>query len=427
MKRTRWLVRVAVVVCSAAIRLGSSSSCVGADWPMWRHDPQRSGVTDEQLPGELHLRWVRQLPSFETAWPIEPRLQFDASYEPIVADGRLFVGSPLDGSVTAFDAATGRRLWKFFTEGPVRCAPVAWQGALYVGSDDGWLYCLEAATGALRWKIRGVPDDRPDYRHLGNNRLISFWPVRGGPVVVDGVVYFGAGLWPTMGVFVQAVDAQTGRRIWVNDRIGYLKRVRVDHNERADVGLSPQGYCLFVDGKLVVPSGRSMPARFDPETGRMLYYVQGYRNGDARVTGAERLLFVGRAGVVNIDDGREVGSRWAAAGPEAPQGWDGNKRDLFEGPFYGYKFLPGCDFRSVFDGGIAYGVERGRLFAYDLSQARISLYEKKIGGLTIHPARWDAPRLWEPLVLTEGGTDSTRVCVKAGNRLYTHAKQTVFA
>jgi outer membrane protein assembly factor BamB len=52
-----------------------------------------------------------------------------------------------------------------------------------------------------------VPSER---KLLGNGRLISTWPVRGGPVVADGRVYFAAGVWPFEGVFVYALDAETG-------------------------------------------------------------------------------------------------------------------------------------------------------------------------------------------------------------------------
>ena len=44
---------------------------------------------------------------------------------------------------------------------------------------------------------------------LGNDRLISHWPARGGPVVADGVVYFAAGLWPSDGIYVYALDGRT--------------------------------------------------------------------------------------------------------------------------------------------------------------------------------------------------------------------------
>ena len=417
-----------VACCLTVIILCSMLSPAGAaDWPMWRHDARRSGSTSAELPAQLHLQWVRALPPAGVAWPNEPRLHFDASYQPVVMDQRIFVGSAVDGSVSAFDTDSGTELWKFYTGGPVRLAPVAGNGRVHVGSDDGFLYCLDAATGELRWKARGVPDDRPDHRHLGNSRLISFWPVRGGPVLGDGVVYFGAGLWPTLGVFVAAVDAETGATKWRNGNTNFLQSVRTDHNELHEAGLSPQGYCLIVDGKLVVPNGRSMPARFEAETGKLLYYVQGYRNGDARVTASGGYLFVGERGVVDITDGREVGNRWVAAGKDAPQGWDGNKRDQFEGPFYDYKFMPGCDYRSVFHEGIAYGVQAGFLHAHDVSRPKITLYDKKVGDLTIHPARWDAPPVWDRYSLTKGSSRATRVIVKAGGRLYTHVDRTLLA
>ena len=102
------------------------SSCTSGDWPTWRHDASRSGASEEALPAELHLQWTRKLPAPLPAWPNEPRLHFDASYEPIVAGKMLFVSSPNDGSVAAYDTETGARRWRFFTEGPVRFAPVAW-------------------------------------------------------------------------------------------------------------------------------------------------------------------------------------------------------------------------------------------------------------------------------------------------------------
>lgn len=125
------------------------------DWPAWRHDAGRSGASPENLPDGISLRWVRQLPSPSPAWPHEARLHFDVSNEPIVLGKTLFVGSALEGSVAAFDTDNGSSRWKFFTEGPVRFPATAWRDAVYAGSDDGWLYCLDAATGALRWKVRG--------------------------------------------------------------------------------------------------------------------------------------------------------------------------------------------------------------------------------------------------------------------------------
>ena len=406
-----------------------TASALGADWPTWRCDTSRSAVSSEALPDQLHLRWSRQLPPVAPAWPHEARLHFDASYEPVVLGKTLFLGSPNDGSVTAFDTETGETKWRFLAEGPVRFAPVAWRGKVYVGSDDGYLYCLRAADGQLRWRVRAAPNGLPyDRRHLGNGRLISFWPVRGGPVLANGTVYFAAGIWPTLGVFILAVDAESGRVLWRNSEAHYIENVRVDHNELHDTGLSPQGYLAVAGNKLVVPNGRSMPARLDRATGKLLYYVQGYRNGDCRVAVTGNYAFVGDAGVVDVATGREVGSRWAAAGKDAPKAFDIKKFDLFEGPIFPYKMFPGCTARSVLASGTVYGSHRGTFYAYDLSRPSVSEYETKLyGTYEAHPWRWDVPRLWKLRTEHAKGKPVSDVLIKAGNRLYGHAGKMLLA
>ncbi|MBL9178309.1 MAG: hypothetical protein JNM65_09610 [Verrucomicrobiaceae bacterium] len=91
----------------------------GGDWPMWRHDAGRSAASPEKLPGQPALRWVRRLVAPRPAWPNEERLQFDASNEPVVMGKTLFVGSALEGSLTALDTEAGAQRWKFLARGPM--------------------------------------------------------------------------------------------------------------------------------------------------------------------------------------------------------------------------------------------------------------------------------------------------------------------
>ena len=109
------------------------------DWPMWRGDAQRSGATGETLPNKLHLQWTREFLKPKMAWENEDRLHFDASYHPVVTGKTIVIASPNDGSITAFDTETGSEKWRYFTNGPVRVAPVAVGGKIYAGSDDGYL------------------------------------------------------------------------------------------------------------------------------------------------------------------------------------------------------------------------------------------------------------------------------------------------
>jgi outer membrane protein assembly factor BamB len=86
---------------------------------------------------------------------------------PVLADGRLFTLG-MTGTVTAFDAATGRRLWQK-PGGPVQPrfhtaqSPIVDGGNVIVhigGHDDGALTAFDVATGDVRWSWDG---DGPAY------------------------------------------------------------------------------------------------------------------------------------------------------------------------------------------------------------------------------------------------------------------------
>ncbi len=239
-----------------------ASPLVANDWPMWRANPGRTAVVAPALPEKLTVLWSRELGALKPAYR-DVRLQFDKGYEPVVLGKQLFVASSRDDSVTAYATDTGAELWKVFADGPVRFAPVAGDGRVIFGSDDGILRCVSAATGELLWQKRAVPSDR---QLLGNGRLISVWPIRGGPVLHAGRVYFAAGVWPLEGVFIYCLDAATGREIWLNDRTGYLYGVH-PHQAEAFGGVAPQGYLLVDGADLVVPCSSAYPARFDLATG----------------------------------------------------------------------------------------------------------------------------------------------------------------
>ena len=253
----------------------------GADWPQYRYDAGRSAASPEELPATLHLAWVRRLPGPRPTFPAEVRLRYDASYEPVVWGKTLFVPSMVTDSVTALDAQTGAERWHFFTEGPVRFAPVAWQGNVYFVSDDGCLYCVDAADGKLRWKFEGLPPGKVDRKLMGSGRLISLWPARGGPVLKDGVLYFGAGIWSAYGVSVHALDAASGKVVWSNTDSNQIPKANMDHGVANYAGLTPQGYLAIVNDRLVVPCGAQLPALVDLKTGVLDTYTMGWggRNG----------------------------------------------------------------------------------------------------------------------------------------------------
>ena len=282
-----------------------------SDWPMYRADAARSGYTTDHLPARLKVGWLRKADSPpQPAWSgRDTRMPFDLAFQPVVSGGLVFYGSSSDCAIHALDAGTGHRKWTYITDGPVRFAPAVWQDRVFVVSDDGYLYCLAVRDGEPLWKKRGGPNQE---MVLGNDRLISRWPARGGPVIQDGIVFFGAGLWPSEGIYLYAVDASTGKTLWVNDSSGDLVLEQPHGGNRAHSGVSIQGYLAVAGNSLVVPTGRATPAVFNRDSGAFRYFhLMKYGAGWGNRKGAgpfvsfiDKNLYIVEDDVFQASDGR---------------------------------------------------------------------------------------------------------------------------
>jgi outer membrane protein assembly factor BamB len=332
---------------------------------------------DADLPAELHLRWVRTLPPPRPAWPDQPKMAFDAAPKPAVIGQTVFVPSTVTDGVTAYDADTGEERWSFTTDGPVRFAPAVWEDRLYVASDDGYLYCLDAARGRPLWQFRGGPSDR---KVLGNGRLISTWPARGAPVVADGTVYFAAGVWPFMGIFIHALDARTGEVVWSNDGDGstYMKQ---PHQADSFGGVAPQGALAVAGDRLLVPGGRSVPACLDRKTGRLLHY----RLADNSKIG----------GGSNVQPGNGLFLNGGVA------------FDLATGDQLGTVGEP-----AIVAGDVLYVAQGTELRAFDLTKAR------GVKDTTDRKGTTTRKLAWEPRRVTSVPAPRLDVLIRAGSHLY---------
>ncbi len=264
----------------ACIALALLTLLPGDDWPNAGGDAARSNSSPADLAAPLSLQWTWRSPHAPMpAWPGSDRQPFDRAFHPVVVDGIVAFGSSADGKITGLDAVTGRERWSVFTEGPVRFAPAAWKDRLFVASDDGHLYCLRTASGEILWKKRGGPDDR---MVLGNGRLISQWPLRGGPVVAGDVVYFAAGIWPSDGIYLYALDAAGGKVLWCNGQSGSILMPQPHSTAMAESGVSAQGPLVVAGDLLLVPTGRAVPAAFRRSDGAFQYFhlqENGQRGG----------------------------------------------------------------------------------------------------------------------------------------------------
>ena len=206
------------------------------DWPTLRANNARTAWSAVGLPDRVDVDWT--LPSAAGL----------AVTAPTAAGGLIFVGGH-DGTVRAIAADGGELRWTAYTGGAISYPPTLWNGRALVGSGDGWIYCLEAATGRRLWRFRAAPAERaiPVYGSLG-----STWPVASGVLVEDGVAYAAAGIANYDGTHVVALDALTGRVRWHNPTSGALEA-------QTHSGVSVNGHLLLHGGQLHLAGGNMVP------------------------------------------------------------------------------------------------------------------------------------------------------------------------
>src|SRR6266403_268356 len=131
---------------------------------------------------------------------------------PLVIDGVMYVSTAWS-MVKAYDAATGKLLWSYDPEVPrelgvkgccdvVNRGVAAWKGRIYVGTFDGRLVALDAATGKPVWSV--VTGDQS-----------QAFTITQAPRVVKGRVLIGmsGGEYGIRG-YISAYDAESGKLAW---------------------------------------------------------------------------------------------------------------------------------------------------------------------------------------------------------------------
>ncbi|MHC4566002.1 MAG: outer membrane protein assembly factor BamB family protein, partial [Planctomycetota bacterium] len=167
-------------------------------WPTYRNDAERSGYTPVPVPAVLRPKWQVKVGGKLTA--------------PVVAEGKVFVGSVDEHTVSVIDADSGRSAWRFTTGARVDSPPAVYQGQAIFGSRDGYVYSVRASDGKLAWRLRAAREDR---RIAAHGQLESTLPAIGSVLVRDGIVYATAGRSSYLdgGIDLCRVDPLTGKTL----------------------------------------------------------------------------------------------------------------------------------------------------------------------------------------------------------------------
>ena len=350
-----------LVGCAVAVAMGATAilaaPAAGDDWATFGHDPGHSGVSAETAisrdnAATLGVKWQVNTGEAVVSSPV---VAFDATR------GRqlVYVGNNA-GFLSAYDAATGRRLWSRQLGPRLNSTPAVVGGVVYVGSSDRRLYALDAATGVVRcsflaggviasspvvvdpdgagglgrtvyvgdngvsgfddgghvWAVHGVdPDPAADCSRrwvfdaygapAGSQTTAGTWspPAFGRDSTGRPLIVFG-GSSPDDAVY--AVDARTGARVW-------RAQANPERKRDADVGAGPTisapGVNGFADGVVYVSGKENATYALNLRTGARIWRfdmaldspgVEGFARSTAALS--RTLLFVGYgAGVYQLD------------------------------------------------------------------------------------------------------------------------------
>ncbi|MEJ0007085.1 MAG: PQQ-binding-like beta-propeller repeat protein [Steroidobacteraceae bacterium] len=252
-----------------------------------------AGLTPATVPN-LKLKWAFGFPGGTSAFG-----------QPAVVAGRVFVGSDI-GYVYSLDAATGCVYWSYRTEAGVRNAmtvgPIRRHGktsyAVYFGDLKANAYAIDARTGAGIWKT-----------HVEKNFATR---VTAAPALYKGRLYVPISAWEgfqarvldypccTAVGSVSALDANTGKRIWKTYSIA--QRPRPTHKNSQGVQqwapagvpiwntptIDPDHHALYVGtgdaSTYPAPATTDSILALDLNTGKQLWSHQIY-TGDSFIVG----------------------------------------------------------------------------------------------------------------------------------------------
>ena len=212
-------------------------------WTGWGADLRNSRFRAADIAG----LGAGDLPRLKLKWAFGFPNDLHAFSQPSLVGGRVFVGSE-SGTVYSLDAATGCTRWSFKAEGPVRTAttvgvlprpalvsgePATTRLLVFFGDQNGYVYALDADSGMLRWKVRADAHE------------VAI--VTGAPKLHEGRLYVpvssgeeGAAVNPkyeccTFRGSIVSFDAVTGHKVWQTFLV----------EEPKQTGTTPKGVRMF--------------------------------------------------------------------------------------------------------------------------------------------------------------------------------------
>jgi quinohemoprotein ethanol dehydrogenase len=230
--------RIILTAALAVICMGCEKSPPGAKGIEAKATEQRGAVDEERLaniarePGQwltggrdeggtyfspLTQINAENVAKLGFAWDYKVGTTRGLEATPIVVDGVMYT-SGVSGRVYALDAETGREIWTYDPQidgqyeryaccDSVNRGVAVWKEVVYVGSLDGYLHAIDAASGKRIWKVDTL---------IERGRSGPPYSVPGAPQIAGDLVVIGnAGAdFDNVRGYVTAYDLRTGAQKW---------------------------------------------------------------------------------------------------------------------------------------------------------------------------------------------------------------------
>ena len=184
------------------------------------------------------------------------------------------------GRVVAIRERDGRPVWSRSLPSRTESSPLVHDGKVYIGSEDGTLYCLWARTGRIAWT----------YRARG--------AIKGSPTLSRrGILYFG-----DYGGYVHAVGRRSGNALWAKRVAGrgrFYATAAVAYG-RVFIGAT--------DGREYALSAKTGRIAWARQTGDYVYSSAAVANVPGR---GPTVFFGSYDGRLYALDARSGSTRWA--------------------------------------------------------------------------------------------------------------------
>ena len=233
---------------------------------------------------------------------------------PTAANGVVYAGSD-DTYVYALDAASGQMVWSFETGDAIRSSPTVANGVVYVGSNDNHVYALDAATGEMLWKH-------------DTSKAVQY-----SPVVNYGMVYIGAR--GDVDYSVHALDALTGEQVWAAEE---------PYPYGAEFAVT------VANGKLYAPGESGEFYAMNASTGDVLWSISVGMGGESPPAVLDGVVYL-----------TAVNTAYALDEATGEENWS-----------YGTEMYPAVDHPAVVVDGVYYFAPDTNLYALDVTTGHMN-------------------------------------------------------